>query len=152
MLGVSQYLTPADLDRTFGFVRGMPSESEIVFTIAVPDDMLQPDEVEFVAALGAANRRIDYARVTTYGQTLDVQLEQLRAEGCRKIDHEKGRSAQVARRELLKLLKNIRQPTGLTSAMNYRFFGRPILPYTCWSLLPCHARFAPNRTGSTRIP
>lgn len=51
MLGVSQYLTLADLDRTFGFVRGMASGSEIVFTIAVPDDMLQPDEVEFVAAL-----------------------------------------------------------------------------------------------------
>lgn len=51
MLGVSQYLTLAALDRTFGFVRGMPSGSEIVFTIAVPDDMLQPDDVEFVAAL-----------------------------------------------------------------------------------------------------
>jgi len=51
MLGVSQYLTLADLDRTFGFVRGMPRGSEIVFSIAVPDDMLQPDEVEFVAAL-----------------------------------------------------------------------------------------------------
>ena len=51
MLGVSQYLTLAELDRTFGFVRGMPPGSEIVFTIAVPDDMLQPDEVEFTAAL-----------------------------------------------------------------------------------------------------
>jgi methyltransferase (TIGR00027 family) len=51
MLGVSQYLTLAALDRTFGFVHGMPPGTEIVFTIAVPDDMLQPDEVEFVAAL-----------------------------------------------------------------------------------------------------
>jgi methyltransferase (TIGR00027 family) len=51
MLGVSQYLTLDDLDRTFGFVYGMPPGSEIVFTIAVPDDMLQPDEVEFVTAL-----------------------------------------------------------------------------------------------------
>ena len=51
MLGVSQYLRLADLDGTFSFVRGMPPGSEIVFTIAVPDDMLQSDEVEFMAAL-----------------------------------------------------------------------------------------------------
>jgi methyltransferase (TIGR00027 family) len=51
MLGVSQYLTMHELDQTFDFVRAMPAGSEIVFTIAVPDDMLQPDEVVFTAAL-----------------------------------------------------------------------------------------------------
>ena len=35
------------------------------------------------------NRRLGYARVSTYGQTLDAQLEQLRAEGCTKIYREK---------------------------------------------------------------
>ena len=30
-----------------------------------------------------------YARVSTTGQTLDAQLEQLRAEGCAKIYREK---------------------------------------------------------------
>ena len=48
-----------------------------------------------------------HARVSTYGQTLDAQLEQLRAEGCAKIYREKASGAQADRRELLKLLKNI---------------------------------------------
>jgi len=30
------------------------------------------------------NRRLGYARVSTYGQTLDAQLAQLRKEGCAK--------------------------------------------------------------------
>src|ERR1700693_1640158 len=51
------------------------------------------------------NRRLGYARVSTYGQTLDAQLAQLRAEGCAPIDREKPSGAQPTRRELLKLLK-----------------------------------------------
>jgi DNA invertase Pin-like site-specific DNA recombinase len=31
------------------------------------------------------NRRFGYARVSTYGQTLDAQLEQPRGAGCTKI-------------------------------------------------------------------
>src|SRR5271168_4027819 len=50
-------------------------------------------------------RRVGYARVSTYGQTLDVQLVQLRAEGCAKIYREKVSGARADRRELLKLLK-----------------------------------------------
>ncbi|HEY5305654.1 MAG TPA: recombinase family protein [Pseudolabrys sp.] len=48
-----------------------------------------------------------YARVNTYGQTLDAQLEQLRKAGCTKIYREKVTGAQADRRELLKLLKAI---------------------------------------------
>jgi DNA invertase Pin-like site-specific DNA recombinase len=48
---------------------------------------------------------LGYARVSTYGQTLDVQLEQLRKAGCAKIYREKATGARPDRRELLKLLK-----------------------------------------------
>ena len=53
------------------------------------------------------NRPIGYARVSTYGQTLDLQLEQLRKAGCRQIYREKVTGARADRRELLKLLKAI---------------------------------------------
>src|SRR6516162_7382502 len=54
-------------------------------------------------------RPIGYARVSTYGQTLDVQLEQLRAAGCtsRNIYREKVTGARPDRRELLKMLDRI---------------------------------------------
>src|ERR1700722_11585764 len=52
-------------------------------------------------------RRLGYARVSTYGQTLDAQLEQLKAEGCAKIYREKASGAQANRRELLRMLKAI---------------------------------------------
>jgi DNA invertase Pin-like site-specific DNA recombinase len=50
------------------------------------------------------NRRLGYACVSTYGQTLDAQLEQLRAADCSKIYREKVTGARADRRELLKLL------------------------------------------------
>ena len=52
-------------------------------------------------------RRLGYARVSTYGQTLDAQLEQLRANGCTRIYREKASGAQADRRELLRLLKGL---------------------------------------------
>src|SRR4051795_9831913 len=51
------------------------------------------------------NRGLGYARVSTYGQTLDAQLEQLRGAGCTKIFREKVTGARSDRRELLKMLK-----------------------------------------------
>ncbi|MGC9272116.1 recombinase family protein [Acidiphilium sp.] len=53
------------------------------------------------------SRLIGYARVSTYGQTLDAQLEQLKAAGCAKIYREKVTGARPDRRELLKLLKYV---------------------------------------------
>src|SRR5438309_3337088 len=52
------------------------------------------------------NRRFGYARVSTVGQTLDSQLEQLRAAGCTaKIFREKVTGAHNDRRQLLKMLR-----------------------------------------------
>jgi resolvase-like protein len=51
-------------------------------------------------------RLIGYARVGTVGQTLDSQLEQLRAAGCvsRSIYREKATGARPDRRELNRML------------------------------------------------
>src|SRR5258708_36419393 len=52
-------------------------------------------------------RRLGYARVSTYGQTLDAQLEQLRADGCTKIFREKASGARADRKQLLRLLQDL---------------------------------------------
>jgi DNA invertase Pin-like site-specific DNA recombinase len=51
-------------------------------------------------------RLLGYARVSTYGQTLDSQLEQLRKAGCtsRNIYREKVTGARADRRELNRML------------------------------------------------
>jgi DNA invertase Pin-like site-specific DNA recombinase len=54
-----------------------------------------------------ASRNLGYARVSTYGQTLDAQLEQLRADGCTRIYREKVSGAKPDRRELLRLMKTL---------------------------------------------
>jgi DNA invertase Pin-like site-specific DNA recombinase len=54
-----------------------------------------------------SSRQIGYARVSTYGQTLDAQLEQLRANGCTRIYRERVSGATSDRRELLRLLNNL---------------------------------------------
>jgi DNA invertase Pin-like site-specific DNA recombinase len=41
---------------------------------------------------------LGYARVSTYGQTFDAQLEQLRKAGCTKIYREKVTGARADRR------------------------------------------------------
>src|SRR6266436_3920618 len=59
---------------------------------------------------------IGYARVSTYGQTLDSQLEQLRAAGCntRNIYREKVTGARPDRRELNRMLGKLVPGTVVT--------------------------------------
>jgi len=52
-----------------------------------------------------AENRLGYARVSTYGQTLDGQLAELKAAGCAKVYREKASGARTDRRELQKLLQ-----------------------------------------------
>ncbi len=53
------------------------------------------------------NRRLGYARVSIYRQTLDAQLEQLRGAGCTKIYREKLTGARADRRQLLDMLRHL---------------------------------------------
>src|SRR5256885_16859799 len=61
-------------------------------------------------------RLIGYARVSTYGQTLDSQLEQLRKAGCssRNIYREKVTGARADRRELNRMLGKLGPGDGVT--------------------------------------
>jgi DNA invertase Pin-like site-specific DNA recombinase len=55
----------------------------------------------------SGNRLLGYARVSTVGQTLAAQLEQLKSAGCEKIYREKVTGARADRRELCKMLTDL---------------------------------------------
>ena len=52
--------------------------------------------------------RIGYARVSTQGQTLEAQLDQLREAGCEEIYKEKASGARSDREQLKTLLRDLR--------------------------------------------
>lgn len=54
-------------------------------------------------------KSIGYARVSTSGQTLDAQLEQLKAHGCDQVFRETMSGARADRPELKKALANLSQ-------------------------------------------
>ena len=57
------------------------------------------------------NRHLGYARVSTYGQTLDAQLQQFRAEGCAKVYREKASGAKTNRAQLRRALDHLPKAT-----------------------------------------
>jgi predicted site-specific integrase-resolvase len=82
----------------------------ILFAVAMPRRVIRCDRGSALDAeteSNPQNRRLGYAHVSTYGQTLDAQLEQLRAEGCAKIYREKASGSQADRRELLRMLNGL---------------------------------------------
>lgn len=54
-------------------------------------------------------RKLGYARVSSVGQSLEIQLDKLKEAGCSKIYREKVSGAKSDRKELKKLLKNIEE-------------------------------------------
>lgn len=54
-------------------------------------------------------RLVGYARVSSVGQTLEAQLDQLKAAGCEVIYQEKASGARDDRKELARMVKNLRQ-------------------------------------------
>jgi DNA invertase Pin-like site-specific DNA recombinase len=56
---------------------------------------------------GSVKTTYGYARVSTVGQTLEAQLEGLKAAGCQRIFREKVSGARADRRELNKMLRKI---------------------------------------------
>src|SRR3954462_9904043 len=55
-----------------------------------------------------SSRRVGYARVSTVGQTLEAQLEQLTTAECDPIFREKTSGARLDRKQLQKLLKALK--------------------------------------------
>ena len=55
----------------------------------------------------SASKRLGYARVSTIGQTLEAQLDQLKAAECSRVYREKVSGAKVDRKELGRLLKSL---------------------------------------------
>ena len=72
----------------------------------------------------------DYVCVSTYGQTLDAQLERLRPEGYDKVLREKASGAQADRRQLLWLLKGLTRNDVVIVTQIDRLAARPL---TCSS-------------------
>jgi DNA invertase Pin-like site-specific DNA recombinase len=94
------------MDSNFRF-RARGANAQPSFRLGRDDEIATRTKLKTKAEPPRENRRLGYARVSTYGQTLDAQLEQLRAERCGRIYREKVTGAHNGRRELLKMLKHL---------------------------------------------
>jgi methyltransferase (TIGR00027 family) len=85
LLGVSQYLTEAALDQTFGVVLGAPARSEIVFSFVTSDQGLPADDVVLAKAFIARFAAIGEPWLSRF---LPAQLvAKLRDMGFSKVFH-----------------------------------------------------------------
>lgn len=57
----------------------------------------------------SSRRKVGYARVSTVGQTLELQIKTLQEYGCRKIYREKASGADAERAELRKLIASLKE-------------------------------------------
>jgi DNA invertase Pin-like site-specific DNA recombinase len=72
------------------------------------------------------NRHLGYARVSTYGQTLDAQLQQFRAEGCAKVYRQKASGARADRAQLRRALDQLGKGDVLTTTTTITTSGRTV--------------------------
>jgi len=97
------------------------------------------------------NRRLGYARVSTYGQTLDAQLEQLRGAGSTKIYREKVTGARADRRQLLKMLKHL-APGDVVTVTRIDRLARSCSPSSNRLLTPRRSSVLSRSRGPTPAP
>jgi DNA invertase Pin-like site-specific DNA recombinase len=96
-------------------------------------------------------RLIGYARVSTYGQTLDNQLEQLRAAGCgsRNIYREKATGARADRRELNRMLGKLAPGDVVTVTRIDRTMAQLITQLSSSTLMDIRSKRSASRVSAT---
>ena len=85
MLGVCMYLTPEVLDQTLKLIPSMPKSSQIVFSFAVANHFLPPDDADFFAKVGAICA--EWGEPWLYCPTPEELLERLTSLGFSQTYH-----------------------------------------------------------------
>ncbi len=97
--------------------------------------------------------RLGYARVSTYDQTVDAQLDQLRAKGCGMIYREKATRAPPDRRELQRMLRAVAPGDVVTVTRIDRLARSNIDLFGAWRVVREWGRiWAARQTGTVPNP
>jgi methyltransferase (TIGR00027 family) len=84
-LGVTQYLAPAAISETLGFVLSLPRESEIVFSFILPSEALTACEADIVRRAADQSAAVGEPWLSTF-RPFDL-VAQLRAMGFSEVIH-----------------------------------------------------------------